>query len=80
MGISYGGTGINGVSNGLLFFAVNNTFAQSSNLYYNYTSNFLGINNSNPSNSLDVIGNTYIKGNLTVIGAINIVGQAQSGS
>ena len=40
----------------------------------------MGINNSNPSNSLDVVGNTYIKGNLTVIGNITVSGATSSSS
>ena len=49
-------------------------------MFYNYTSNFLGINTSNPAYPLDINGNTNIKGNLTVTGSIIVSGTTSNTS
>lgn len=49
----------------MLYANSSNTLALSSNLYWNSTSNYLGINTSSPSNSLDVVGNVRVSYNIT---------------
>jgi len=53
-----------GTANQVAFFNGTSSISSNSNLYWDSTNNRLGINNSNPVFSLDVIGNSRISGTL----------------
>lgn len=59
-----GGISGSGAANQVTYWTGTSAVSGESNLYWDDTNNRLGINNSSPSYSLDVSGNTYINGNI----------------
>ena len=52
------------MTTGYLHFGSNSVLGQSSNLFWNNTSNYLGIGTSNPSNAIDLIGSLRSSSNI----------------
>lgn len=57
--ISQGGTGTTTLSNGFLLFPQSGILSQSNNLFWNPSTNYLGIGTSNPQARVDVSGSMY---------------------